>query len=219
MTDVVKMIQITKELFSGMRDATPEERREVGDYIRSRSVDTGINFYDMLEGESKLKGLCAVCSRNEDCDTAQRSLNITSCGDFILQKGYNQHLTDRKKGVWIQNTVGETLMQTCSVCGENYSASKKFMQFCPNCGSQMDFHKSMDLVSRSEAVFRIKKAFELGESYCDEQSIVGIINSLTSHKSCEGCKHKDKWKDEVEYRYNSPCTNCMRRVHDNYDGE
>lgn len=220
MTDIMNMVnEVINEvtsLYGEMRYATPEERKSVNDYIEKKSKDTGINLFDIF-GEGKgLKGLCAVCSKKEDCDTAKRNLKITSCGDFNLHKKYNIHLSGRNKGVWIRNTVGNSLMQTCSVCGEKYNVGGKFMQFCPNCGTKMDFQKSLDLISRSEAVFEIKKAFEKGDCYCDKQSIVGIINSLTSYKSCEGCKHKGKWENEIEYGYNSPCTNCMRRLNDNY---
>lgn len=36
-------------------------------------------------------------------------------------------------------------------------------------------------------------------------------------ESCEGCKHKGNWENEVEYGYTSPCTCCKRRVEDNYE--
>lgn len=34
-----------------MRDATPEEYESVNEYIRSISVDTGVNFYQTDESE------------------------------------------------------------------------------------------------------------------------------------------------------------------------
>ena len=36
---------------------------------------------------------------------------------------------------------------------------------------------------------------------------------------CEGCKHRGMWENEVEYGYNSPCTNCTVRVPSNYEPE
>ena len=36
-------------------------------------------------------------------------------------------------------------------------------------------------------------------------------------ETCEGCKHLDKWENEVEYGYSSPCTSCKRRVEDYYE--
>ncbi len=40
------------QLTSLMRDATPEEYESVNEYIRSISVDTGVNFYQTEESES-----------------------------------------------------------------------------------------------------------------------------------------------------------------------
>ena len=36
-------------------------------------------------------------------------------------------------------------------------------------------------------------------------------------ETCEGCKHLNKWENEVEYGYTSPCTRCKRRTEDNYE--
>ena len=36
---------------------------------------------------------------------------------------------------------------------------------------------------------------------------------------CEGCKHRGMWENEVEYGYNSPCTNCAERASSNYEPE
>lgn len=38
-----------------MRDATPEEIKSVDDYIKSISVDTGIDFFDVLERDNNDK--------------------------------------------------------------------------------------------------------------------------------------------------------------------
>lgn len=35
--------------------------------------------------------------------------------------------------------------------------------------------------------------------------------------SCDGCKHKGKYKKEIEASLPSPCTGCQRRCSDNYD--
>ena len=35
--------------------------------------------------------------------------------------------------------------------------------------------------------------------------------------SCDGCKHKGKYENEVESGLPSPCTKCQRRCSDNYD--
>lgn len=40
-----------EQLTSFMRDATPEEYESVNEYIRSISVDTGVEFYQTEENE------------------------------------------------------------------------------------------------------------------------------------------------------------------------
>ena len=40
-----------EQLTSLMRDATPEEYESVNEYIRSISVDTGVEFYQTEENE------------------------------------------------------------------------------------------------------------------------------------------------------------------------
>ena len=50
-------------------------------------------------------------------------------------------------------------------------------------------------------------------------AILNIFNSVppAQPETCEGCKHLDKWKNEIEYGYSSPCTYCKRRVNDHYE--
>lgn len=36
---------------------------------------------------------------------------------------------------------------------------------------------------------------------------------------CSGCVHQGLYENEIEYGYNSPCTNCKRRCFDNYSTE
>ena len=35
--------------------------------------------------------------------------------------------------------------------------------------------------------------------------------------SCKGCKHLDKWENEIEYGYPCPCLRCKRRAEDHYE--
>lgn len=44
-----------------------------------------------------------------------------------------------------------------------------------------------------------------------------FISSEQSEHTCIGCKHYGMWENEIEYGCNSPCTNCKRRVNDNYE--
>jgi hypothetical protein len=47
-------------------------------------------------------------------------------------------------------------------------------------------------------------------------AILNIFDNVQS-ETCEGCKHFDKWENEVEYGYPSPCTCCKRRMKDHYE--
>lgn len=42
-------------ILSGMRDATEEEQRIVQEYVESISISTGLNFWDMLDADKKVK--------------------------------------------------------------------------------------------------------------------------------------------------------------------
>lgn len=49
-------------------------------------------------------------------------------------------------------------------------------------------------------------------------AVFAIVNAPSVQpETCEGCKHLDKWENEVEYGYPSPCTRCKRRVEDHYE--
>ena len=84
-----------------------------------------------------------------------------------------------------------------------------------------------DLISREEALKALKETYptvwtesdyELGQKNqwsSDELAILTVPSAQT--ETCDGCKHKGEWENEVEYGYNSPCTICKRRVNDNYE--
>lgn len=58
-----------EELFGEMRHTTPEEQKIVNDYIKSISVSTGINIWDLYEQEDKEKEVETVCgNRQSDSD-------------------------------------------------------------------------------------------------------------------------------------------------------
>ena len=54
-----------------------------------------------------------------------------------------------------------------------------------------------------------------GISEMQAKMIMDLPSAQT--ETCDGCKHKGKWENEVENGYNSPCTICKRRVNDNYE--
>ena len=78
-----------------------------------------------------------------------------------------------------------------------------------------------DLISRKAAIEAITQY--LGRIKRDFNQWEGTARIILDHvpsaqpDSCDGCKHKGKWENEVEYGYNSPCTVCKRRVNDNYE--
>lgn len=44
--------ELAKELFGEMRNLTEEERENYNNYIKSISIPTGINFWDLIEGDN-----------------------------------------------------------------------------------------------------------------------------------------------------------------------
>lgn len=62
-------------------------------------------------------------------------------------------------------------------------------------------------------------AIRIASGYCHPTNIAKELAKLPSvqPETCEGCKHLDKWENEVEYGYPSPCTRCKRRVEDHYE--
>ena len=44
-----------------------------------------------------------------------------------------------------------------------------------------------------------------------------LVYVARKNESCVNCKHKEKWENEIEYGYPSPCTRCKRRCNDNYE--
>ena len=55
----------------------------------------------------------------------------------------------------------------------------------------------MALIDQREAVQGVRELFSLGDCFCDEYSIVGMLNSLQTQEiiHCYECKHnpKDEW--------------------------
>lgn len=48
-----KMIEEAEELFGKMRDATPEEQQIIDNYLKSISILTGVNLFDLLNNEEE----------------------------------------------------------------------------------------------------------------------------------------------------------------------
>lgn len=63
----------------------------------------------------------------------------------------------------------------------------------------------------------LSRAFKTQLSVTDVIDQIDRENTIEPEHTCVGCKHRGKWENEVEYGCNSPCTNCRRRINDNYE--
>lgn len=50
-----KMIEEAEELFGNIREATPEEHQNIDKYIKSISIPTGVNLFDLLEDNEEVQ--------------------------------------------------------------------------------------------------------------------------------------------------------------------
>lgn len=48
----MNIYDLAKELFGEMRNLTKEEREDYNNYIQSISIPTGINVWDLIEGDN-----------------------------------------------------------------------------------------------------------------------------------------------------------------------
>lgn len=79
---------------------------------------------------------------------------------------------------------------------------------------------AIDALGDEPEVWSGKDEYELGlnnQWHYDVNALKALPSAKP--KTCEGCKHLGKWKNEVEYGCPSPCTFCKRRVADNYEKE
>ena len=83
-----------------------------------------------------------------------------------------------------------------------------------------------DLISRAEAVEKVKECFDMGDCYCDKPAIIGMLNSLTPAQPETAKRIVGKSKDGMTLWYqcdmcNEPvdaqdnfCRGCGRRLTD-----
>ena len=67
-----------------------------------------------------------------------------------------------------------------------------------------------DLIDRKIAVQGVKELFSMGDCYCDELSIVGMLNGLPSVKKKSERRKKGEWivtSEFEDYRY-AKCNQC-----------
>lgn len=75
-----------------------------------------------------------------------------------------------------------------------------------------------DLIDRKQA-FNVLSEYYHHRTKGQHEALKEALERVPSAQTetCDGCKHKGKWENEIEYGYNSPCTICKRRVNDNYE--
>ena len=129
-----------------MRDATPEERESVDEYVKSISNPTGIDFWD-LEHEP-----CEDCISRHDIEMCLTT-NITdrAIEDYIRVirvriRNLPPVTPTRPTGHWIRwyeevatdKSTSHIPHCKCSKCDTHYDPySSRFIKFCPNCGARM----------------------------------------------------------------------------------
>ncbi len=57
----MSLIKEAEDLFGNMRDATPEEQKNIDIYLKNISVPTGVNIFDLLDGNESEIVDCHYC--------------------------------------------------------------------------------------------------------------------------------------------------------------
>lgn len=75
----------------------------------------------------------------------------------------------------------------------------------------------MDLINRQDVLSICRKTIWNGadDYYPISASRIAVRTART--ETCEGCKHRGQWENELEYGASCPCLVCKRRVSDNYE--
>ena len=76
----------------------------------------------------------------------------------------------------------------------------------------------IDLIDREQALKALRgaEAITYAFGYHNVYEAIRRVPSAQT-ETCDGCKHKGKWENEIENGYDSPCTICKRKVKDNYE--
>ena len=155
-----------------------------------------------------------LCSYPEYKGKPYYSIHYTENGkDFIGYGTYNPEVLSNYLKEYFMPSAQPDLQQTCN-------------QLAADCNT----HKALDAldcISRQAAIedftkWQYQLADCFGEDYSGVSIVESAIKSLEGYPSaqpqtCEGCKHFNKWENEVENGYPSPCTRCKRRVGDHYE--
>jgi deoxycytidylate deaminase len=77
-----------------------------------------------------------------------------------------------------------------------------------------------DLISRKWLMECVDEGWIKFDTEKDKNRYIHLVRDIAPSaepKTCDGCKHKGKWEDELYYGVYCPCINCKRRVNDNYE--
>ena len=144
-----------------MRDATPEERESIDKYIKSISKPTGINFWDLTDGEyisreeviDIIEDVCPIYGNDYRYILREKINELPSvaippdhdgCEDCRYQDKGEDELPCREcrqnyKDKWKKKPhliEVDDMIYKCSECGCDDIVGK--CNFCPNCGAKMD---------------------------------------------------------------------------------
>lgn len=92
----------------------------------------------------------------------------------------------------------------CQYCKNNGKKCKHIMAYAISALSQIEYTINYSQSKNTEGCF-LKVSYD-----CD---------NFSPKNKCYGCKNINKYENEKELGYNSPCTNCKRIAQDNYEKE
>ena len=76
-----------------------------------------------------------------------------------------------------------------------------------------------DFISRKVAIDALDSLhYNDREDWCFVLDTIEYLPSAQpERKTCEGCKHRGKWDNELVYGYSCPCIRCKRIMTDHYE--
>ena len=96
---------------------------------------------DLISREAALDEVRDIWCRDCHCATTKRDCKACNIGDFMnrLRDLPAVDAAPVVHGRWIDNSIPESMLSGCSVCG--FSCGAYTFNYCPNCGAKMDLEK------------------------------------------------------------------------------
>ena len=161
-------------------------------------LELGIDNYEPNEMENSNKS-----------SLTQKGLDVpdTNVGDMVNR----QWVIDELKRYFHDEYYQRTSIQDCINCFiEDILTKSPFAQPEPSTEIQ-------EILNYLDTTLHPIVSPDNWYVYAELHDMVSMLPSAQSEHTCVGCKHYGMWENEVEYGYNSPCTNCKRRMNDNYE--